>query len=97
MFYSPFKVEDLKRKIQAKTLATEEWDEFKFEHQRLIFEGRPLQNNQILRSIARLDTGKTIQLARSQNAIQVKLFRNGGRTYLIIRFRPKTESRSTTN
>ena len=63
----------MKRQVEIKTRATEEWEEFKVPHQRLIFEGRPLQNNQILRSIQRLDTGKTIQLMRTQNAIQVNL------------------------
>lgn len=58
------KVNELKRRIELQSRTTDHWREFIAENQRLIFNGRVLQNDEVLRSIQHFNAESVIHLTR---------------------------------
>jgi len=58
------KVDELKKRIEAQSRNTDHWTEVKAENQRLIFNGRVLQNIEILRSVQHFNSESVVQLQK---------------------------------
>ena len=58
------KVDELKKRIESQSRNTDHWPEFKAENQCLIFNGRVLQNDEILRSVQYFNSESVVLLSK---------------------------------
>merc|ERR1719210_1509206 len=68
--HSGEKVDELKKRIESQSRNTDHWTEFKAENQRLIFNGRVLQNVEILRSIQHFNSDCVVHLQKINTSQQ---------------------------